>query len=140
MSYIGNALLPSMGYCEIEEASKDQLTSHHNSYRFLCEISTNILYQYVLIVLWFLFVTSICISILGLVSKVCEHLYHLARFGSSPKRKIYRVITLREAEYLQFIKKKNMVVYGEVLRKLKQQRSDLQGKIVDGFETSHGYV
>uniref|UniRef100_A0A7M5XBA1 Innexin n=1 Tax=Clytia hemisphaerica TaxID=252671 RepID=A0A7M5XBA1_9CNID len=137
----GNHLLPTMGYCEVEEASKDQLTVHHNSYVFLCEISTNILYQYVLVVLWFLFIISICISIIGLLSALFGHLFKLTCYSrSSPKKTIYRVITLREAEYLNFIKTKNMVMYGEVLRKLKQQRSDLQGKIIDGFETSNGFV
>jgi hypothetical protein len=131
-----------MGYCEVEEASKDQLQTRHNSYRFLCEVSTNILYQYVLLVLWFLFVASITISIVGLVSQLCEHLFHLVCFTRtpSPKRTIYRVITLREIAYLQFIKKKSLVIYGEVLRKLKQQRSDLQGKMENGFETSNGFV
>ena len=130
-----------MGYCEVEEASKDELTVHHNSYVFLCEISTNVLYQYVLVVLWFLFIISISISIIGLISALTEHLMHIICFGrSSPKKTITRVLTLRETEYLQFIKKKNMVMYGDVLRKLKQQRSDLQGKILDGFETSNGFV
>ena len=59
-----------------------------------------------------------------------------------PKARIGRVLTLRESEYLEFIKKKDMVMYGEVLRKLKQQRSDLQGKIAHNeFETSNnGFV
>ena len=130
-----------MGYCEVEEASKDQLTVHHNSYVFLCEISTNILYQYVLVVLWFLFIISITISVLGLLGALVGHLANMACFGrSSPKKIICRVLTLRESEYLKFIKKKDMVMYGEVLRKLKQQRTDLQGKIVDSFETSNGFV
>ena len=41
------------------------------------------------------------------------------------KRRMLQLLTLREAEYLTYIQKKNMVLYGEVLRKLKQQRSDI---------------
>ena len=139
--FLGNHLLPTMGYCEVEEASKDQLTVHHNSYVFLCEISTNILYQYVMVVLWFLFIISITISILGFISALLGYLPNILCYNrNSPKKTISRVLTLRENEYLDFIKKKDMVMYGDVLRKLKQQRSDLQGKIVDNFETSNGFV
>lgn len=134
-------LLPSMGLCDIEEATSDIQTTFINQNTFICEISPNILYQYVLIVLWFLFVISIAISGLGFVYTISEYIYHLTCFGKASARKtIYRHITLRETEYLSFIKKKNMVLYGQILRKLKQQRSDLQGKFVDGFETSNGFL
>ena len=52
----GNYLLPSMGFCEIDEGSLDKRSSMFNHYRIVCEISTHILYQYVLVVLWFLFI------------------------------------------------------------------------------------
>lgn len=130
-----------MGYCEVEEASKDELTVHHNSYVFLCEISTNILYQHVLVVLWFLLMISTSISIFGLIGAILSYLPNVLCYNrNTPKKTISRVLTLRESEYLDFIKRKDMVMYGNVLRKLKQQRSDLQGKIVDNFETSNGFV
>ena len=33
-----------------------------------------------------------------------------------------------------------MILYGDVMRKLRQQRADLSGKVSDGFETSNGFV
>ena len=139
--FVGNMLLPSMGFCDINEASLDTRTTFANQNKFICEISTNILYQYVLIVLWFLFIISISISAFGLILNVLGHFYHLlCHARNTPKKTIYRYISLRETEYLVFIKKKNLVLYGEILRKLKQTRQDLQGKIGDGFETSNGFV
>lgn len=139
--FVGNVLLPSMGFCDINEASLDTRTKFANQNKFICEISTNILYQYVLIVLWFLFIISISISVFGLILNVLGQFYHLlCHARSTPKKTIYRYISLRETEYLIFIKKKNLILYGEILRKLKQTRQDLQGKIGDGFETSNGFV
>lgn len=117
----GNILLPSMGYCDIREASLDTRTVFHNTNRVICEISPNILYQYVLMVLWFFFVASIAVSVAGFFSYLGGHIYRMI-FFSSPKNSIYGCLSLREIEYLQFIKKKNLVVYGDVLRKLKQHR------------------
>ena len=140
----GNKLLPSMGYCLIAEAHLDKRQSHHNEFKFVCEISPNILYQYVLMVLWFMFIISIGVSILGLVANVTGHMSTLLCFSSAwakrlPKTQMVKVMTLREAEYLTYIRKKNLVVYGEVLRKLKQQRADMR-KISEGFETANGFV
>ena len=70
-----------MGYCDISEASKDTRMVFHNENRVLCEISPNILYQYVLMVLWFFFVASIFVSAIGLVNYVGSHLYRLVYMG-----------------------------------------------------------
>jgi len=137
----GNKLLPSMGFCEIHEAHLDVRTAFHNQNKFICEISPNILYQYVLMVLWFMFVVSITISILGLVANLSAHIGTLLCFSpkSIAKKQMIKILTLREAEYLTYIRKKNLVIYGEVLRRLKQQRADMS-KITDTFETSNGFV
>jgi len=131
-----------MGICQLEEASKHETGSDENRHIVLCEISTHILYQYVLLVLWFLFCCGIAISVVGLLLALCEQLLRFWCFRrGSPKSLIYRTITMREIEYLEYIKKKDLVMYGEVLRKLKQQRTDLQGKIPPSdFETSNGFV
>ena len=145
-----------MGICELEESALNNNALTFNTHLLLCEISSHILYQYVLVFLWFLFMASITISILGLIYMLGGYAIN-SILGSlngmegvrcsvggrnlSPKKTISRVLTLRESEYLDFIKKKDMVIYGDVLRKLKQQRSDLQGKIPhDDFENSNGFV
>ena len=124
-----------MGFCEINEAYWDVQQSFFNKNKFICEISPNIMYQYVLMVLWYMFIVSIGISIIGLISNITGHLYNMFCFThkSLSKRRMIQMLTLREAEYLAYIQKKNMVIYGEVLRKLKQQRSDMV-TITDNFE------
>ncbi|XP_065674591.1 innexin inx3 isoform X1 [Hydra vulgaris] len=138
----GEVLLPSMGFCEIFEAYKETTLEKQNANKFICEYSTNILNQYVLILLWFFFVAGIFISAFGLARNVTGHVYQLwcVRCISGIKRSkksITCYITLREIEYLEFMKKSNMVLYGDVLRKLRQLRPDLHGKIAEGFETSN---
>ena len=64
--YSGNALLPSMGFCDIHESSLEKRIAFHNKNRFICEISPHILYQYVFMVLWFFFISSVFISLIGL--------------------------------------------------------------------------
>jgi len=40
---------------------------------------------------------------------------------------MYQVLTLRECEYLEYIRRKNMPLYGAVIHKLKEERYDGQG-------------
>lgn len=116
----GNVLLPSFGFCEIQEASMDIQHVFFNKNKFICEISPNILYQYVFVVLWFVVVTSIAISIAGVVINLAGHMVTVACFlrEGSPAKKIYKMVSLRECEYLTFIRRKNIPLYGEVLSKL----------------------
>lgn len=138
----GDKLLPSMGLCEVDESSVTSTDERNNHYLMLCEFSTNVLYQYILIVLWFLFIISFSISVLGLLAYISEQIFPTLWHYStgSQKQTIYRHITLREIEYLQFIEKKDLVIYGDVLRQLKEQRVDLQSKVIDSFDTSNGFV
>ena len=131
-----------MGFCEIFEAYKESTHQRQNVNKFICEFSTNILNQYVLIVLWFFFVAGIFISAIGFARNISGHFYQMWCIGGlkRPKKSITCFITLREIEYLDFMKKRNMVLYGDVLRKLRQQRPDLHGKVAEGFETSNGFV
>ena len=120
-----------MGYCDIHEASLETRVTFHNENRFICEISPHILYQYVLMVLWFFFIASIVVSVLGLLSLVFNHACHMLPLRrNSTKQKILNVLTLREIEYLDIIKKRNMVKYGDVLRKLNEQRFELHENAV----------
>ena len=125
----GNILLPSFGFCEIQEASMDVRHVFFNRNKFICEISPNILYQYVLIVLWFSMVLSIAISIIGFIMNILGHIITVACFlrDGNPAKKIYKILTLRECEYLTFMRRKNIPVYGEVLRKLRTARHDMKG-------------
>ena len=59
----------------------------------------------------------------GLIVYIATNIYHLACcFQSSPKRKIYQVLTLREIEYLEYIKTRDLAQYGDILRELQHFR------------------
>jgi len=131
----GEIMLPTFGFCEVLELSKD--IKHHlfNTHKFVCEISQNVLYQYVLIVLWFLFIFGMIVSCIGFIMQVVDHLVTITCFlsqGSQAKR-VYQSLTLRECEYLEYVRKKNLPVYGRLIRKLKEER-------LDRFQGNNGYA
>ena len=120
----GNELLPPFGYCELWESWKDVQFARNNKHKFVCELSQNILYQYCLLVVWFLFVLGITVSCIGLVVQICDHLitvFCILRTGTTA-RKMYEVLTLRECEYLEFIRRRNIPLYSDVMQMLKQEK------------------
>ena len=123
----GNVLLPPMGFCDLHEATRDIRNTFINKHKFICEISPHVLYQYVLVLLWYLLIIGIVISLLGLVLVLFGHLINFACFaaGGDPAKKMFKVLTLRELDYLEYIRKKNIPVYGEVIRKLREERADM---------------
>lgn len=139
--FLGNVLLPSMGLCDLNVDILDASSRFAKKYRFICEISPNIRYQYLLVIMWFLFIASITVSIFGLILTLLRHSYYfLCLARTTAKETIYRFISLRETEYLVFIKENNLILYGEILRKLKQTGQDLEGRIADGFEMSNSLL
>merc|ERR1712183_1082529 len=66
----GNVLLPPMGFCDIHGASSDNRNRYINTHRYLCEISPHVLYQYMMLVLWFMLVMGIAISSIGFISHI----------------------------------------------------------------------
>lgn len=125
----GEIMLPTFGFCEVLELGKDVKHTLLNKHTFVCEISQNVLYQYVLIVLWFLFILGMVVSCIGFITQLVDHLVTITCFlsqGSQAKR-VYQSLTLRECEYLEFIRKKNLPVYGKLIRKLKEERLDRYG-------------
>lgn len=66
-SILGNLILPPFGYCELYELGKDV------SFKCICELSQNVIYQYCLIVLWFALVLGIAISSLKLLSTIVSY-------------------------------------------------------------------
>lgn len=40
-------------------------------------------------------------------------------FKDSPKRKVYMTLTLREIEYLEYVREQDLAQYGDILRELK---------------------
>ena len=125
----GNFLLPSMGFCDLDEGSLDKRTTLFNQYRIVCEISTHILYQYVLVVLWFLFIASISISTLGFLLSVVSNIslaLHCVILRRKEKFPLYRAcehMTVREIEYMTFIREKNLALYKDILYQMENEKS-----------------
>jgi len=127
-------LLPTFGLCEVLELGKDIKHSLFNSHRFVCEISQNVLYQYVLALLWFLFIIGMVVSVLGLLMLIGEHVtMHSVTVSSYEKaddtKKVYAALSLRECQYLECIRKKDVIVFTNVIRKLKDEILHLDGNV-----------
>jgi len=117
-------LLPTFGICEVLELGKDIKHSLFNTHRFVCEISQNVLYHYVLVLLWFLFIMGMIVSCLGLLILIGDHMLTVTSFVSQgdKSRAMYKKLSLRECQYLEYIRKKDLAVFGKVIRKLKDER------------------
>lgn len=120
----GHEVLPPFGYCEVVSSSRDETKSHANNYKFACELSQNILSQYALILLWFVLIGGLIVSILGLVAMLVDHLitFVFMSFHGNMARKIYGRLTMRECEYLEFIRRRNIPFYSEVLQQVREVR------------------
>jgi len=120
----GNVLIPSMGYCDVTEASRDVRNTRVNYHKLLCEISPHILYQYVLLVFWFLVVIGIVVSAIGIVIAIFGQVinYYMFLGARDSSRPLYKVLTIREIDYLEYIRKKNLPLYSDVLKKLQESR------------------
>lgn len=121
-----SVLLPTFGLCEVLELGKDIKHTLYNKHQFVCEISQNVLYQYVLLILWFLFVIGVVVSVVGFIIEVCDHLLTFYAFMAQgdQTRRVYQMLTIRECQYLEYIRKKDINKYGEVVRLLKKDRLD----------------
>ncbi|XP_057310138.1 innexin inx2-like [Hydractinia symbiolongicarpus] len=118
----GNSLLPPFGYCEVHEVAKELVQSKANLHKVICELSQNILYQYCLIVLWFALIFGIVISVIGIVLLIVHYvigIFGIRKRGQTGK-KLYKALTFRELEYLEFIRKRDVMLYGEVMEKLRE--------------------
>ena len=58
----------------------------------------------------------------------------LFRTKGSAGKQIYKALSFRELEYLEFIRKKNIILYGEVLEKL---REDILGPNAPAMNDEH---
>lgn len=131
----GGELLPSMGFCDIHEMSLEARVAFHNKNKFICELSPHILYQYVLVVIWFFMVVGIVVATLGALCYIIATIMQFFPYGtSSVKRRLMKTLTLREIEYLELIKQKDIVKYGDVMRRLRDERFRQANSIIKDQE------
>jgi len=119
-------LIPTFGMCEVTEISNDVKVNYFNTHRFVCEVSQHVLYQYTLVILWYCFVAGIVISSLGLLLRIVDHIITVTCFlmQGGEAWKVYRTLSLRECEYLEYIRRKDMVLYNELQQQIKRERVD----------------
>ena len=118
----GELLLPSFGLCIIHEGSLDKKYSVVNQHKFICEYSSHVLYNYVLITLWFFIIFGIIISITGLLFYMGNHIFALLCLIKRGENNLLNTLTLRETEYLDYIRRKNLALYGVIVKKLRGER------------------
>ena len=125
----GEFLLPSLGFCDVQERYKDRIESIDNKYRTICEISPHVLYQYVLLVLWFVFVLGIAVSLLGVLCEFVGCLvmnFKAVVWSDAKKMSSYHGcshFTFRELSYLEVIRRKNDLMYTHVLTLVRRSKS-----------------
>ena len=106
-----------------------RLAKKNSKFRY-CEISPHILYQYVLLVMWFVLVSGIVVSILGLVYEVFSLLImnvklllkkeqgNICEYASDCEH-----LSFRELQYLKYIRKKNDIMYSEICNLLRTDKT-----------------
>lgn len=122
--HAGQRLLPVFGMCDVLELGQDIKFHVFNEYSLVCEISQHVLYHYVLFVIWFLIVIGFILSILGIIHLVLSHILRSRLFANEEiaAQRVYNTLSTRESEYLDFIRKTNVVAYGSIIRALHKQR------------------
>ena len=119
----GNVLLPPMGFCDIHEATRDVRNTHVNTHKFICEISGHILYQYVMLLFWFLLVIGIVLSSFGLLLHLFSYFISAIRLKKhDDSHHMYKILTLREIDYLDYIRQRSTPLYRSVVKRLKEAR------------------
>lgn len=120
----GNRMLPSFGMCDLTALQLDRTTRSLDRVTVVCEISSNILYQYVFLVLWLILICSMVVSSVGVVVYIWQH-FHITFFIKNEKKSkfVYKLLTFRECQYLEFIRSRDMTMYGIMINKLREQYS-----------------
>lgn len=120
----GDHLLPSFGFCEVHESSIDKIIVKTNKFKFVCELSQNVLYQYCLFIVWVMIIVGIIMSVCGLIFLLIHYVTGIIvakRQGILPN-KVYNQLTFREIEYLEFLRKKSIPIYNRVVEEMKKSR------------------
>ena len=122
----GHKLLPSFGLCQVFTTARDVKTEVKNVHTYICELSQHVLYQYILIIMWYMFVFGIIISVIGLIQHAIKQAMAFLVMSTQGEevKNIYRKVSVREKEYLEFFRRKNLPIFSAVLKKVKQIDAD----------------
>ncbi|XP_066925727.1 innexin inx2-like isoform X2 [Clytia hemisphaerica] len=130
----GDVLLPTFGFCEIYESSSTKTFKYNNKSKFICEISLNVMYQYIFIILWFFMLAGIFISAFGILHNIAGHTITVIYFiRESPSAKaLFRSLSFRECEYLSVIRHQDSQLYHDVMERIRLKRPELAKFSVNG--------
>jgi len=128
----GNTLLPSFALCQVRSEAQDIKTQYSNVHTYICELSQHILYQYVLALLWFMHVIGIVVSVFGLVKHMVKIIWNdcIPALDGSDVTKLYSRLSIRERELMDYIRMKNLPMFGELMKRI-EQRYDTPKKVHD---------
>ena len=119
----GNRMLPSFGMCDLTDSRLDATKVYANKVKVICELSTHVLYQYVFLLLWFVLIVSLIVSCIGVVLNIAGHIKNTKFSRKNSPQKVYKLLTVRECEYLEFIRRRDLTTYGAVVKKLNHMNS-----------------
>jgi len=114
----GNHFLPTFAMCDLDDVRLDSTGTHRNL--VVCEISLHVLYQYTFVVFWFILVYAMVSSLLGFFVFAAQHIYLV----HTMRRSALRDMTVREFEYLDFIRRRDLAMYKKVLDMLNESVED----------------
>lgn len=136
--HAGQRLLPVFGMCDVLELGQDVKHRLFNEYSLICEISQHVLYHYVLFAIWILIVVGLVLSICGIIHHVILHVMRARVFSTEEAitQKVYNSLSIRESEYLNFIRRKNQIVFGSLIRELYSQRFEIPPAERKGMEAN----
>lgn len=118
----GNKFLPVFGICDLTDVRYDLVRSSSNKVRVVCEISTQILYQYTFILYWFVLIFSVCCSAVGIIIHLGRHLSMLfGRTKQGPGHLYNQYMSLRQVEYLDMIRQRHIPMYNTIKRLLNER-------------------
>ena len=98
-------------------------------------IISNVLFQYVLALLWFMHVIGICVSVFGLVKHMVKIIWNdcIPALDGSDVTKLYSRLSIRERELMDYIRMKNIPMFGELMKRIEQRYdtvSSLPGNVL----------
>lgn len=132
----GNRMLPSFGLCDMTDSRIDVTKVYTNKMKVICELSTHVLYQYVFLLLWFVLVLSLTLSCVGVLLYIGGHLKNICLCRKNSPKRVYKILTVRECEYLEFIRRRDLSTYGAILNKLNNRNSPYS----NGNHDTHNHV
>jgi len=124
----GHSLLPGFALCQVRSEAQDIKTTYSNVHTYVCELSQHVLYQYILIVLWFMHVIGICVSVLGLLNHMFKMVWKdcVPMLDGEDISALYAKLSVRERELMDYIRLKNIPLFGELMSKLEEKEEQLK--------------